>query len=105
VGRPLSQAPPTKAVLPFVCTSHRSPAFASDQWLAPTKAENPGFEQLHITQSRGTRWSAQFFHSNAEPHLPAPQRLDPQDSRMDQTLQIIAAAEACREEQNLANTR
>jgi hypothetical protein len=24
-----------------------------------------------------------FSHSNAEPHLPAPQRLDPQDSRMD----------------------
>ena len=43
VGRPLSPAPPTKAVLPFVCTSHRSPALASDRWLAPTKAENPAF--------------------------------------------------------------
>ena len=43
VGRPLSPAPPTKAVLPFVCTRHRSPALASDRWLAPTKAENPTF--------------------------------------------------------------
>ena len=43
VGRPLSPAPPTKAVLPFVSTSHRSPALASDRWLAPTKAENPAF--------------------------------------------------------------
>jgi hypothetical protein len=43
VGRPLSPAPPTKAVLPFVYTSQRSPALASDRWLAPTKAENPTF--------------------------------------------------------------
>ena len=43
VGRPLSPAPPTKAVLPFVYTSHRSPALSSDRWLAPTKAENPTF--------------------------------------------------------------
>ena len=43
VGRPLSPAPPTKAVLPFVYTSQRSPALASDRWLAPTKAENPAF--------------------------------------------------------------
>jgi hypothetical protein len=43
VGRPLSPTPPTKAVLPFVYTSHRSSALASDRWLAPTKAENPTF--------------------------------------------------------------
>ncbi|MFN5537955.1 MAG: hypothetical protein ACK5EN_20990, partial [Planctomyces sp.] len=43
VGRPLSPAPPTKAVLPFVYNSQRSPALASDRWLAPTKAENPTF--------------------------------------------------------------
>ncbi|MFO0425424.1 MAG: hypothetical protein ACK526_02580 [Planctomyces sp.] len=41
VGGPLIPAPPTKAVLPFVCTSHRSPALTSDRWLAPTKAETP----------------------------------------------------------------
>ncbi|MFM7863633.1 MAG: hypothetical protein ACKPHU_05425, partial [Planctomycetaceae bacterium] len=27
--------------------------------------------------------SRRLSHSNAEPHLPTPQRLDPQDSRMD----------------------